>query len=97
MEYDLIISGGMVIDGTGADGIRADIAISDGRIARIGDLGDATAAKTIDASGKVVKNLQQPQASYPINTSVTETPDYLYIGSLVTPELGRLRKSDIEF
>ena len=51
----------------------------------------------IDASGKVVKNLQQPQASYPINTSVTETHDYLYIGSLMTPLLGRLTKSDIEF
>jgi len=51
----------------------------------------------IDASGKVVKNLQQPQASYPINTSVTETHEYLYIGSLMTPLLGRLAKSDIEF
>ena len=54
MEYDLIISGGAVIDGTGADGIRADIAISAGRIARIGELDDATTARTIDASGKVV-------------------------------------------
>ena len=54
MEYDLIISGGQVIDGTGADAIRADIAIANGRIARIGDLGGASAAETIDASGKVV-------------------------------------------
>ncbi len=54
MEYDLIISGGQIIDGTGADAIRADIAISNGRIARIGDLGSATAAETIDAGGKVV-------------------------------------------
>ncbi|HBK13790.1 MAG TPA: amidohydrolase, partial [Gammaproteobacteria bacterium] len=54
MEYDLIISGGRVIDGTGAAAIQADIAISNGRIARIGDLGTATAAETIDAKGKVV-------------------------------------------
>ena len=37
MEYDLIIAGGSVIDGSGADAIRADVAISDGRIKRIGD------------------------------------------------------------
>ena len=54
MDYDLIISGGRVIDGTGADAIRADVAISNGRIARIGDLGNASAKETIDATGKVV-------------------------------------------
>ena len=35
MDYDLIISGGRVIDGTGADAIRADVAISNGRISRV--------------------------------------------------------------
>ena len=54
MEYDLIIAGGSVIDGSGADAIRADIAISDGRIKRIGDLSGATAKDTLDASGKIV-------------------------------------------
>ena len=33
---------------------EADVAINNGRIARIGDLGTATAAETIDARGKVV-------------------------------------------
>ena len=46
MEYDLIISGGSVIDGTGAEGKRADIAVSNGRIARIGDLSGDSAAQT---------------------------------------------------
>lgn len=54
MEYDLIISGGTVIDGTGAEGKQADIAVSNGRIARIGDLSGDSAAQSIDASGKVV-------------------------------------------
>ncbi len=54
MEYDLIISGGTVIDGTGAEGKRTDVAVSNGRIARIGDLSADSAARTIDASGKVV-------------------------------------------
>jgi N-acyl-D-aspartate/D-glutamate deacylase len=54
VEYDLIISGGTVIDGTGADAKRADIAVNNGRIARIGDLTADTAAQIIDAKGKVV-------------------------------------------
>ena len=53
MEYDLIISGGTVIDGTGADAKRADIAVNNGRIARFGDLTTVTAAQTIDANAKV--------------------------------------------
>jgi N-acyl-D-aspartate/D-glutamate deacylase len=54
VEYDLIISGGTVIDGTGADAKRADVAVKNGRIARIGDLTADTAAQIIDAKGKVV-------------------------------------------
>lgn len=49
----------------------------------------------IDGNGKVLYDLQDPDGAYPINTSVTETKDYLYIGSLVTPVLGRLHKKKI--
>lgn len=52
--FDLIIRGGTVIDGTKAPRFDADVGIRDGRIAAIGDLKDATAARTIDAGGKVV-------------------------------------------
>ena len=54
MEYDLIIRGGTVIDGSGSEPIKADIAVNAGRIARIGNLGDASAGKTLDATGKMV-------------------------------------------
>jgi N-acyl-D-aspartate/D-glutamate deacylase len=54
VNHDLIVSGGTVIDGTGAAGIRADVAVDGGRISRIGDLAGAQAAKTIDATGKIV-------------------------------------------
>jgi len=54
VTHDLIIAGGTVLDGSGAPGVRADIAVDGGRITRIGDLGDARAAKTIDATGKIV-------------------------------------------
>ena len=46
----------------------------------------------VDRDGKVVEDLQDPNGSYPMNTSVTETEAYLYIGSLVVPGLGRLSK-----
>lgn len=52
--YDAIISGGVVYDGTGAPGVRADLAIAGDRIAKIGDLSDAKAEKTIDAAGMAV-------------------------------------------
>lgn len=49
----------------------------------------------IDGEGKVLQDLQDPDGGYPINTSVTEMKEYLYIGSLVTPVLGRLKKAKI--
>jgi N-acyl-D-aspartate/D-glutamate deacylase len=51
---DLKLSGGTVIDGTGAPGIRADVAVEGGRIREIGDLAALEAARTIDCSGRVV-------------------------------------------
>lgn len=52
-DFDLIIRGGTVVDGTGAAPRRADIAIRDGRIAAIGDVG-ASADQHIDAAGLIV-------------------------------------------
>jgi N-acyl-D-aspartate/D-glutamate deacylase len=53
-QYDLLIRGGQVIDGTGSAPRRADVAITGGRIVQIGDLANASAERTIDATGKVV-------------------------------------------
>lgn len=51
--HDLVIRGAEVIDGTGAPGRLADVAVRDGRIAAIGhDLGEA--GRVIDARGQVV-------------------------------------------
>lgn len=52
--YDLIIRGGLVIDGTGAAGRHADVAVTGDRIAAIGDLAGAAAIRELDAGGKVV-------------------------------------------
>ena len=54
MSHEMIISGGTVVDGSGADGFKADVAIDNGKISRIGDLTDEQAAKTIDATDRIV-------------------------------------------
>ena len=51
MTYDLVIRGGQVCDGTGASSFVADIAVRDGRIVAIGDVGPADAVEVIDADG----------------------------------------------
>ena len=52
--YDVIIAHGTVIDGTGAAGAPADVGIIGGRIAAVGKLARAKAAKRIDATGLYV-------------------------------------------
>src|SRR3954469_14322876 len=52
--YDLVITHGHIIDGTGSPWYSGDIGIRAGRIAAIGNLSDAPRTRTIDAQGKVV-------------------------------------------
>ncbi|HEV2096912.1 MAG TPA: D-aminoacylase, partial [Chthoniobacterales bacterium] len=52
--FDVIIHGGIVYDGTGADGHAVDIAIRADRIAGLGDVANARALNTIDARGLAV-------------------------------------------
>ena len=54
MPHDLIIRHGTVIDGTGAPGRPADVAIDGMRVTAIGDLSGAAAMREIDARGLVV-------------------------------------------
>jgi len=53
MAHDLLIKNGTVIDGTGAPGRKADVAIAGGKIAEIGKITDG-ANRVIDADGLVV-------------------------------------------
>ncbi|MFI4948284.1 MAG: amidohydrolase family protein [Alphaproteobacteria bacterium] len=54
MTWDILIGGGMVIDGSGRPGEIADIAIAEGRIARVGRALAGEAARVIDAAGLAV-------------------------------------------
>jgi N-acyl-D-aspartate/D-glutamate deacylase len=51
--HDLLIRGGTVVDGTGAPGRTADIAITDGVITDVGRV-DGAARRTVDADGALV-------------------------------------------
>ncbi|MFO8061024.1 MAG: amidohydrolase family protein [Bacillota bacterium] len=51
---DLLITGGVVMNGTGGPWFRADVGIDEGRIAFIGDSAAVEARKAIDAEGLVV-------------------------------------------
>jgi len=53
-QYDILIRNARVIDGTGNPWFHASVAVKDGRIAAIGRLEGATAARVIDAAGRVV-------------------------------------------
>ena len=53
-EFDIVITNGHIIDGTGSPWYSGDIGIRDGKIAAIGNLSTSARKRTIDAAGKVV-------------------------------------------
>ena len=54
LPYDVLITGGRVVDGTGNPWFLADVGIRDGRVAAVGRLAGADATRVIDATGLVV-------------------------------------------
>ena len=54
MEYDMLIEGGRVIDGSGNPWLKADVGVIGDRIEAIGRLAGADAARRIGAKGHVV-------------------------------------------
>ena len=52
--FDVVITNGHIIDGTGSPWYSGDVGIRDGKITAIGRLAEASRKRTIDAEGKVV-------------------------------------------
>ncbi len=51
-DFDTVISGGTIVDGTGSDAFPGDIGITDGKIAAVG--GTLKGKRTVDADGALV-------------------------------------------
>jgi len=52
--YDVVITNGRIIDGTGNPWFRADVGIRDGRIMTVGRINPSEAKKVIDAQNHIV-------------------------------------------
>ena len=52
--FDIVITNGHIIDGTGSPWYSGDLGIREGKIAAIGNLADAPRKRSIDAHGRVV-------------------------------------------
>ena len=53
-DYDVIFKGGTIVDGTRTPRYKSDLAIKDGKVAKIGGLRGAGATQVLDASGLIV-------------------------------------------
>ena len=51
---DVLVRDGWVVDGTGREPFRGDVAIADDRIEHVGNVDGHVADRTIDARGRVV-------------------------------------------
>ncbi len=52
--FDLLFRTGLVVDGSGTPGVRADVGVTGDRVAAVGDLAGAAARETLDCTGLVV-------------------------------------------
>ena len=62
-DYDLLIRNARVVDGAGNPWFRADVAVKNGKIAAIGRLAAASAARSIDAQGRVIGTVSRGPGS----------------------------------
>ena len=92
--YDLLITGGLVVDGTGVPGRPADVGITDGRVEGIGRLRGSGARQTIDADGLVVAPGLLQRARYVPAELVTEIVEERVALSIGKDEFERLEEHE---
>src|SRR3954468_20619313 len=76
MQYDLLIRNVQLYDGTGGEPARGDLAIKDGRIARIGDFSGVRAETEIDGQGRALAPGFIDVHTHD-DTNVVRTPDMM--------------------
>ena len=54
IDADLVLKGGLIFDGTGAEGVPGDVALREGRIVAVGSFSSGKVAEVIDCSGLIV-------------------------------------------
>ena len=86
--YDIIITNGKIIDGSGKAAFIGDIAIQGGKIIHIGDCRGSKAQRIIDAAGRyVTPGFIDPHSHLDMNLMIyPEAKNYLYQG--VTTAIG---------
>ena len=52
-DFDIVIRGATIVDGTGGEPFQGDVAVKDGKIAAVGTVA-GSGAEEIDAKGRIV-------------------------------------------
>jgi N-acyl-D-amino-acid deacylase len=87
--FDIVITGGQLVDGTGRDGVTGDIAIKDGRIAEIGGRITGPAKRKIDAAGAIVTpGFVDPHSHYDGQVTWDDKLDPSFSNGITTTVLG---------
>ncbi len=80
MHFDILITGGTVIDGTGKKGVRADVGIKGRTVAAIGDLSGASPAsgRMHSSGGATSADVEQATADHVIDArGMTVSPGFI--------------------
>lgn len=85
--FDLLIQNGVIVDGTGAPRYEADLAIQNGKIAKIASHIAEPAAKVIDAKGMIVSPGFIDYHGHSDNTMLLDPDCYNYLEQGVTTEI----------
>ena len=64
-EFDVVIHGGRVIDGTGNPWVYADVAIKDGKIAAIGKINPASGTRSARKSNRERRSARYARLVWP--------------------------------
>jgi N-acyl-D-amino-acid deacylase len=106
-DFDVLIRGGTVFDGSGAPGRAADVAIKGDRIAAVGDFKAASATTVIDASGLAVSPGFINMLSWAVDSLIADgrsqgdirqgvTLEVFGEGSSMGPLTGEMKKRMVE-